>query len=161
MIYLIAACWKMQEKLLTSLLHMKKLIKQIVFNHLFATGRLFSKKSTTKIKLVVTNPNLYLIFIHLFLMKSLNKSIDMIMIHYIYYITLYIHYIIMIHSAIDDQESEAMHTRTASSYYNKENMWSKKEIKKQFDVSMDVFDGVKVCKLIGPQPQYNQQKYKH
>ena len=41
MICLIAACFKMQEELFPFLLHMKKLIKQIVCNHPDATGHLF------------------------------------------------------------------------------------------------------------------------
>ena len=54
------------------------------------------------------------------------------------------------HTSIDDQEYEAiMHSRRSILHDNKGNMWTKKEIKKQFDVSMGSFDGAEVCELIG------------
>ena len=42
-----------------------------------------------------------------------------------------------------------MHSRRTLLHDNKGNMWTKKEIKKQFDVSMGAFDGAEVCELIG------------
>ena len=54
------------------------------------------------------------------------------------------------HTSIDDQEYETiMHSRRTLLHDNKGNMWTKKEIKKQFDVSMGAFDGAEVCELIG------------
>ena len=56
----------------------------------------------------------------------------------------------MKHASIDDQEYEAiMHSRRTLLHDNKRNMWTKNEIKKQFDVSIGAFDGGKVCELIG------------
>ena len=53
------------------------------------------------------------------------------------------------HTSIDDQEYETiMHSRRTLLHDNKGNMWTKKEIKKQFDVSMGAFDGAEVCELI-------------
>ena len=42
-----------------------------------------------------------------------------------------------------------MQSRSSLLHDNKGNMWTKKEIKKQFDVSMGAFDGAEVCELIG------------
>ena len=42
-----------------------------------------------------------------------------------------------------------MHSRRTLLHDNKGNTWTKKEIKKQFDVSMGAFDGAEVCELIG------------
>ena len=54
------------------------------------------------------------------------------------------------HTSIDDQEYETiMHSRRTLLHDNKGNMWTKKEIKRQFDVSMGAFDGAEVCELIG------------
>ena len=54
------------------------------------------------------------------------------------------------HTSIDDQEYERiMHSRRTLLHDNKGNMWTKNEIKKQFDVSMGPFDGAEVCELIG------------
>ena len=54
------------------------------------------------------------------------------------------------HASIDDQEYKTiMHSRRTLLHDNKGNMWSKKEIKKQFDVSMGAFDGAEVYELIG------------
>ena len=54
------------------------------------------------------------------------------------------------HASIDDQEYETiMHSRRIPLYDNKGNMWTKKDIKKQFHVSMGAFDGAEVCELIG------------
>ena len=54
------------------------------------------------------------------------------------------------HTSIDDQEYKTiMHSRRTILHDNKGNMWTKKEIKKQFDVSMGAFDGAEVCELIG------------
>ena len=54
------------------------------------------------------------------------------------------------HTSIDDKEYETiMHSRRTLLHDNKRNMWTKKVIKKQFDVSMGAFDGAEVCELIG------------
>ena len=54
------------------------------------------------------------------------------------------------HTSIDNQEYETiMLSRRTLLHDNKGNIWTKKEIKKQFDVSMVVFDGAEVCELIG------------
>ena len=54
------------------------------------------------------------------------------------------------HTSIDDQEYKTiMHSRITLLHDNKGNMWTKKEIKKQFDVSLGAFDGAKLCELIG------------
>ena len=54
------------------------------------------------------------------------------------------------HTSIDDQEYETiMHSRRTLLHDDKGNMWTKKDIKKQFDVSMGAFDGAEVCELIG------------
>ena len=45
-----AALWKMQEKLLTFLLHMKKLIEQIDCNHPASTGCLLIKQIKASLK---------------------------------------------------------------------------------------------------------------
>ena len=42
-----------------------------------------------------------------------------------------------------------MHSRRTLLHDNNENMWTKKEIKKLFDVSMGEFDGAEVYELIG------------
>ena len=42
-----------------------------------------------------------------------------------------------------------MLSRRTPLHDNKGNMWTKKEIKKQFYVSMGAFDGAEVCELIG------------
>ena len=54
------------------------------------------------------------------------------------------------HTSIDDQDYvKIMHSRRTLLHDNKGNMWTKKEIKKQFYVSMGAFDGAEVCELIG------------
>ena len=53
-------------------------------------------------------------------------------------------------TSIDNQEYETiMHLRRTLLHDNKGNMWTKKEIKTQFDVSMGAFDGAEVCEVIG------------
>ena len=47
MIYLMAACWKIAGKMLSFLLHMKKLIKQLACKHPVATDSLFLKNCHT------------------------------------------------------------------------------------------------------------------
>ena len=43
-----------------------------------------------------------------------------------------------------------MHSRRTLLHDNKGNMWTKKESKKQFDVSMGALDRAEFCELIGP-----------
>ena len=43
-----------------------------------------------------------------------------------------------------------MHSRRTLLHDNKGNMWTKKESKKQFDVSMGALDRAEFCEPIGP-----------
>ena len=54
------------------------------------------------------------------------------------------------HTSINDQEYETiMHSRRTLMYDTNGNMWTKKEIRNQFDVSMAAFDGAEVHEFIG------------
>ena len=66
------------------------------------------------------------------------------------------------HTSIDDQEYETlMHSRRTLLHDNKGNMWNKKEIKKQFDVSMGAFDGADVCEVLRCVGRSNFDKGRH
>ena len=54
-----------------------------------------------------------------------------------------------------------MHSRRTLLHDNKGNMWNKKEIKKQFDVSMGAFDGADVCEVLRCVGRSNFDKGRH
>ena len=54
------------------------------------------------------------------------------------------------HALINDSEYKTiMHSRRTLLYDIKGNIWTKKEIKKQFNVSVGAIEGAEECELIG------------